>query len=85
MIRRFPWRMLFLGALCLVPAGCEPHNSWLRRDDDDKKAIAAESGPDKVIGKSSDDQDASNFFANDRPSGGLSRTARSIERDLGAY
>jgi hypothetical protein len=84
MIRRFAGRTAFLVALFLVPAGCEPHHSWLRpSDDDDAKAHAVSSSKDKVIGSSADDEDASTFFKDSRRFGGLSREANSIERDLG--
>lgn len=88
MIRRFPWRAVFLGALCLVPVGCEPHKSWLRPDGDDKVAGAAstddDTKPSKAIGGSADDQDASTFFQSNRRSGGWSSEAREIESHLGA-
>jgi hypothetical protein len=91
MIRRFPWRKLFLGALCLVAVGCEPHRSWLRHNDDDDKVAKAAGNPTeddlssrKVIGGSSDDTDARSFFKNDRTSGGWSSEAREIESHLGA-
>jgi len=91
MIRRFPWRTLFLGALCLVPAGCEPHHSWLRsKDDDDKMAKVAGNPTEddlksrKVIGGDSSDTDTSSFFQNNRRSGAWSSEAREIESHLGA-
>ncbi len=89
MIVRFPWRKLFLAAMCLVPAGCEPHQSWLRpKKDDDWMSRAADSkddsAPQKVIGSSPGDQDASNFFQSNRRSGAWSSEAREIESHLGA-
>ncbi len=89
MIVRFPWRKLFLAALCLLPAGCETHRSWLRpKQDDDMMAAAADSkggsGSQKVIGASPDDQDSSSFFQNNRRSGAWSSEAREIESHLGA-
>jgi hypothetical protein len=90
MIRRLPWRKLFLGVLCLVPAGCEPHRSWLRpKDDDDMMARAGNPIEDdlksrKVIGGNADDTNASSFFQNNRRSGAWSSEAREIESHLGA-
>jgi hypothetical protein len=90
MIRRFPWRKVFLGLLCLVPAGCEPRHSFLRpkKDGDDMMALAADSEKDsdsgKIIGGSSDDKDASSFFQKNRRSGAWSSEAREIESHLGA-
>ena len=91
MIRRFPWRKLFLVALCVVPAGCEPHHSWLRsKDDDDKLANAAGNPTEddlksrKVIGADSSDSNSNSFFQNNRRSGGWSSEAREIESHLGA-
>jgi hypothetical protein len=86
MIRRFPWGTLFLGLMSLVPAGCEPHRSWLRPKDDDMMARAAEddSKPGKIIGGSADDADAQSFFKSDRRSGAWSSEAREIESHLGA-
>jgi hypothetical protein len=88
MIRRIPWRTLFLGALYLVPMGCEPHHSWLRKNDDDMMSRAADSKDSsdspKIIGSSSDDKDASTFFQNNRRSGAWSSEAREIESHLGA-
>jgi hypothetical protein len=86
MIRRFPWRKLFLGLLCLVPAGCEPHRSWLRPKDDDMMTRASEddSKRGKVIGGNADDADARSFFKSDRRSGAWSSEAREIESHLGA-
>jgi hypothetical protein len=90
MIVRIPWLKLFLAGLFLVPAGCEPHHSWLRpKQDNDPMADATDSkgglSSKKVIGSSPDDQDASSFFQNNRRSGGLSSEARAVERDLGAF
>lgn len=92
MIRRFPWwRTLLLGALCLVPAGCEPHGSWLRpKDDEDWMAKAAADSPEddakprKVIGGNGEDVEARSFFKNNRRSGAWSSEAREIESHLGA-
>lgn len=89
MIRRIPWRALLLGAVCIVPMGCEPHKSWLRHEDegDDFMARTAAEGTSsskKAIGQSDDDQDASTFFKGNRTSGGWSSEAREIESHLGA-
>lgn len=91
MIRRLPWRKVFLAALCLVPAGCEPLHSWLRnKDDDDAKALASGNPTEddlksrKVIGGSSDDANPQSFFKSDRRSGGWSSEAQEIESHLGA-
>ncbi len=87
MIRRIPWRKLVLGALCLVPAGCEPLHSRRHQDDDDMMAKAADSkdsSNSKIIGGSPDDQDSSTFFQNNRRSGAWSSEAREIESHLGA-
>jgi hypothetical protein len=85
MIARFPWRKLLVASLCLLPAGCEPHHSWLRpKQDDDMMSRADDSNPRKVIGSSPDDKDASSFFQNNRRSGGWSSEAREIESHLGA-
>jgi hypothetical protein len=89
MIVRFPWRKLLLAALCLMPAGCEPHRSWLRpKQDEDAMPDSSTSkgglSSKNVIGSSPDDQDASTFFQNDRRSGGWSSEARAIESHLGA-
>jgi hypothetical protein len=89
MIVRSAWRKLLLAALCLVPAACEPHRSWLRpKSDDDMMSRAADSkddsGPRKVIGGSPDDADSSTFFRNNRRSGAWSSEAREIESHLGA-
>jgi hypothetical protein len=89
MIRRFPWRRLVLGALCLVSMGCEPHHSWLRHNDDeefsgrgsDVKAI--DSDASKVLGMDADGKLSKPFFSGDRRSGGWSSEARAVERDLG--
>jgi hypothetical protein len=90
MIVRSAWRKLLLAAMCLVPAACEPHRSWLRpKPDDDWMSRTAESTDDaksrKVIGGSPDDADSSGFFRNNRRSGGLSSEARQIEKDLNVY
>ena len=90
MIRRYPWRKLFLGALCFVSVGCEPHRSFLRpRDDDGKMASPGNPTEDdlksrKVIGGSADETDTRSFFKNDRRSGAWSSEAREIESHLGA-
>ena len=88
MMVRFPWRKLFVAGICLVPVGCEPHDSWSRRNDNDWMSKAADSKDDsssqKVIGSSPDDQDASSFFKNNRTSGAWSSEAREIESHLGA-
>ncbi len=91
MIRRSPWRKVFLAAICLVPAGCEPLHSWVRhKEDDPAKAFAAGNPTEddlksrKVIGGSGDDSDTSGFFKKNRRSGGWSSEAREIEGHLGA-
>lgn len=86
MLVRIPWRKVFLAAVCLIPAGCEPHNSWLRpKQDDDMMSGAADSkSPQKVIGSSPDDPTPTSFFQNNRRSGGWSSEAREIESHLGA-
>jgi hypothetical protein len=89
MIVRFRWCKLVLAALCLTPAGCEPHHSWLRPKPDEDAMPAADSkgglSSKNVIGSSSDDQDSSSFFRNNRRAGGLSSEARAIERDMNVY
>jgi hypothetical protein len=89
MVRRFSWPRLILGALCLVPIGCETHRSWLRpQDDDDLKgrasdAKAVDSDTSKIPSVDSDEKKPRPFFENSRRSGGWSSEARDIERDLG--
>jgi hypothetical protein len=85
MIRRLSWRKVFVAALCLLPVGCESLREWRHKDDDDMMADSKSSSTSKIIGSSADDKDSSSFFQNDRSAGGLSSTARSIEKDLGAY
>lgn len=88
MIVRFPWRKVLLAAICLVPAGCEPHHSWSRPRGEDWMSRAADakddSSPEKVIGASPNDQDSKTFFQSNRRSGGWSSEAREIESHLGA-
>ena len=86
MIVRFLRRtlLLTLAAFGLMPAGCEPHSSWLRPKQDDTMSAVDDSKPGKVIGGSPDDKDASNFFQNNRRSGAWSSEAREIESHLGA-
>jgi hypothetical protein len=89
MIVRFPWGKLLLAALCLVPIGCEPHQSWLRpkQDEDAMPDPSSKKGglsSKNVIGSSPDDQDASTFFESNRRPGGMSSEARAIESHLGA-
>jgi hypothetical protein len=88
MVVRFSWRKLFLAALCLVPAGCEPHHSFLRpNQDEDAMPDSSKKGglsAKNVIGSSPDDDDASSFFQSNRRSGGWSSEARAIESHLGA-
>jgi hypothetical protein len=88
MSRRTFGRTLLLGALCLVSVGCDTLNSWLRHDDDKIPQAGNPTEDDiksrKVIGSSSDDQDASTFFKNNRRSGAWSSEAREIESHLGA-
>jgi hypothetical protein len=86
MIRRFPWGTLFLGLMSLVPAGCEPHRSWLRPKDDDMmtRAMGDDSDSGKIIAGSAEDANARSFFKSDRRSGAWSSEAREIESHLGA-
>jgi hypothetical protein len=76
--------LLTLAALGLMPAGCEPHRSWARPQQDDMMSAADDTKPSKVIGSSPDDKDASNFFQSNRRSGAWSSEAREIESHLGA-
>ena len=89
MMRRFPWLGLVLGVLCLVPAGCETHRSWLRPKDDEDYQVrssgikAVDSDASKILGVDSDEKKSEPFFKNNRRSGAWSSEARSIEKDLG--
>jgi hypothetical protein len=79
---------LFLGAVVLASTGCQ--HSWLRPKDEDElpprgKGLRGPGSDDSVIGSNSGDTTTStSFFKNDRPVGGLSREAQSVEHDLGA-
>ena len=86
MIVRFLRRTLLvtLAAFGVMPAGCEPHGSWLRPKQDDSMIAADDPKSSKVIGGSPDDKDASTFFRKNRRSGAWSSEAREIESHLGA-
>ncbi len=91
MIRRIPWLRWVLSALCLVSTGCEPHDSWRRRNEDDdlprrgSDVKAVDSDTSKILGVDSDEKSTKPFFKSDRTSGGWSSEAREIEKDLGVY
>ena len=82
MIRRIPWRMLFLGAFLLAATGCEPHRSFLRPKDEDElppgrpAGSRIDSDASKIIGVGSDDKRPTSFFKTDRTAGGWSSRPR---------
>ncbi|MGP0065842.1 MAG: hypothetical protein ACLQGP_19845 [Isosphaeraceae bacterium] len=90
-MRRFRRFGLFLGAVCLISAGCEPHKSWLRPQDEDElpprgSGLKGTSSDGSIIGSNSGDQTTpTSFFKTDRRTGGWSSEAQEIARNLGAY
>ncbi len=88
-MRRIQRFGMFLGACLLATTGCEPHHSFLRKQDEDelparKNGVSrVDSDASKIIGLDSDDKKPTSFFKSDRTAGGWSSTAQEIERSLG--
>jgi hypothetical protein len=89
MLRRISWPGLILGAVCLVQCGCDTTKPWFRKKDTEEdphnmKAVDSEADSIKAV-DSDGKKKPEPFFKSNRPSGGWSSEARSIEADLGVH